>query len=540
MLKRLLVPFIETTVGPVRPLLRLLMGAVCLALVLVCANLASLLIARAAERVHEIGVRIALGAERLPLIQLLLTESMMLSVIGGALAIPVTYAALNAIVKLNPGDIPRFEETRLDSGVLLFGLLASLATGLLAGIFPAYSASSVSVCELLRTGGRGIVGTSIRARNILIVAEVSLAVVLLAGAGLLIRSYLAVQQEDKGFAKSTLTLSIELDAAAQNSDVLRRQVMDRIRSLPGVQVAGSIDDLPLSTYEDKGFLEVEGYHSTLRETASVRETAGDYFRAMQIPLIAGRYLTESDIAKEPGGWPATAAVSESFAKRYFARHSAIGHRLRINGSHWSIIIGVVGDVRHSGLETAPEPTIYIQNGLADSVAIRTSISSSVLISSIRRAVNAIGPGIVITDVRTMSQYVDQASAARRFQTVLLTCFAGVALLLALIGLFGLLGFSVQRRTAEIGIRMAIGASRRVVMKMVVVYALKLASAGIVIGIPVALLLTRMMASLLYGVRAADPITFVAVPCLILVVAAIACAIPAWKAASVDPANALRA
>jgi ABC-type antimicrobial peptide transport system permease subunit len=261
---------------------------------------------------------------------------------------------------------------------------------------------------------------------------------------------------------------------------------------------------------------------------------------MQIPLIAGRYLNDYDIPAKPGEWwPQNVAVSASFAKRYFPGRSAIGHRVRINESHWARIIGVVGDVRHSGLEDAPEPTVYLQNGEVDSVVIRTNGSPDAVISSIRQAVHRLDAGGVVTDIRTMSQYVDQAAARRKFQTIVLISFAGVAVFLVLAGLFGLLSFVVQQRTAEIGIRMTIGASRGQVVRMVVLYGLKLTSIGLAIGLLLAITLTRTMTSFIYGVRAMDPLTFITVPAFILIVAVIACSAPARKAAGVDPINALR-
>jgi putative ABC transport system permease protein len=535
----LLLPFIETVIGPVRPLLHLLMGAVCLVLCMASGNLASLLMARASERIHELGVRTALGAGRSRLIRLLVTESLMLSVGGGLLAVPVSYASLKVLARLNPGDIPRFDETTLDWRVLLFGLLISVTTGLVAGLFPALSASVVNINALLHQGGRGMVGSSMRARNALIVAEIALSVVLLTGAGLLIRSYLFVQSEDKGFAGSTLTMSIQLDPQTKDSDPIRRELMDRIRLTPGVEIAGSIDDLPLSTSEDKGFLDIEGYLKPPNEMVSVRETAGEYFRAMQIPLLAGRFLNDSDIPVKPGEWlPQNVVVGASFAKRYFPNRNAIGRRLRVNTSRWATIAGVVGDVRHSGLEDAPEPIVYAQSGEVDSVVIRTSAPEAV-ISSIRQAVRTFDAAGVVTDIQTMSQYVDEAAARRRFQTVILTFFAGVAMFLVLTGLFGLLSFAVQQRTAEIGIRITVGASRSNVVRMVILYGLKLTSVGLAIGILAAMLLMRAMAAFLYGVRAIDPPTFIIVPVFMFIVAAVACTAPARKAAGIDPLNALR-
>ena len=535
----LLVPFLETAVGPVRPLLRLLTGAVCLVLLTACGNLAGLLLARAANRAHELGVRTALGAERSRLARLMLTEALMLSATGGILAILLSYAVVKAVVRLNPGDIPRFEETTLDTGVLLFGLSVSMATGLIAGIFPAISASRVNVGDLLRHGGRGVVGMPLFARNVLVVLQVAVAVVLLAGAGLFIRSYLRVQGEDKGFAASTLTLSVLHDASLGNADALLRDVMNRIRALPRVEAAGSVDDLPLSTFEDKGFLEVEGYASPQKRFVAVRETAGEYFRAMQIPLIEGRYLDDSDISPDPKKWPRTALVSESFARQYFPGRPAQGHRFRVNEEVWSTIVGVVGDVRHSGMEDLPEPIVYYQSGVADSVAIRTASAPGANVPLVRTAVQAASPGLRITDVQTMSRYVDQATARRRFQTVALVSFAAVAVFLALGGMCGLLSHVVLQRTGEIGIRMALGASRRAVIGMVVRYGLTLTSAGLALGLGISFTLTHVLASFLYGVRPFDPVTFIMVAALALAVAVMAAIAPALRAANVDPLTALR-
>jgi len=538
-LQALLVPFIETAIGPVRPLMRLLMGAVCLVLLLACGNLASLLLARTAHRVHEIGVRTALGAQRSRLVRMLVTESMLLALVGGALAVGLSQAVTRLVVKLNPGDIPRFEETAVDWRVLLFGLVVAVGTGFAAGIFPAVSASFVDVSALLRQGGRGAAGGSWSARNALVVSEIALAVVLLAGAGLLIRSYLVVQGEDKGFAPSTLTMSITLDEQAQGVNQLRRELMRRIQDLPGVQAAGSIDDLPLGSNEDIGFLVVEGYTSKLKQWVRARGTAGEYFRAMQIPLIAGRYLSDGDIAARPFEIEASVVVSESFAKRYFPGRNALGHHLGINGPAKNTIVGIVGNVRHSSLEETPEPIVYAQNGSADSVVIRTLGSPEAIVASVRKEVSAFGAGATVTDVQTMSQYVDQAAARRKFQTVALTTFAGVAVFLTLVGLYGLIAFAVRQRTAEIGVRMALGATPGAMIRMVILSGLKLTFAGLAIGVCSALALARGMATFIYGIPAIDPVTFLGVPAFMLAITFIACVFPAWKAAQIDPVDALR-
>jgi predicted permease len=514
-LQALLIPFVETAIGPVWPLMRLLVSAVCLVLLLACGNLASLLLARAANRVYEMGVRTALGARRSRLIRMLVTESMLLALVGGALAVGLSLAVTPLVVKLNPGDIPRFEETAVDWRVLLFGLAVAVGTGFAAGILPAVSASFVNVSALLRQGGRGAARGSWSARNALVVAEIALAVVLLAGAGLLIRSYLVVQGEDKGFAPSTLTMNITLDSQAQGVNGFRRELMRRIQDLPGVQVAGSIDDLPLSANEDMGFLVVEGCTSKLKQWVRARGTAGEYFRAIQIPLIAGRYLDDADIAAKPFEMEESVVVSESFAKCYFPGRNALGRRLGINGPAKSTIVGIVGDVRHSSLEEAPEPIVYAQNGSADSVVIQTLGSPESIVASVRKEVTAFGAGSTLTDIQTMSQYVGQAAARRRFQTVALTAFAGVAVFLTLVGLYGLISFAVRQRTAEIGVRMALGATPGAMIRMVVLSGFKLTFAGLAIGVCSALALVQGMATFIYGIPAIDPVTFLGVPAFIL-------------------------
>jgi predicted permease len=537
-LQVLLVHFVETAIGPARPLMRLLMGAVCLVLLLACGNLCSLLLARAANRVHEMGVRRALGARPSRLVRMLLTESMLLALIGGALAVGLTEALTRLMVKLNPGDIPRFEETAVDWRVLLFGLAVAVGTGFAAGILPAVSASFVSVDALLRQGGRGATRSSMSTRNALVVSEIALAVVLLVAAGLLIRSYLVVLGESKGFAPSTFTMSINMEQTP-GANRLRRELMHRIQRLPGVQVAGSIDDLPLSTNEDLGALVIEGHMTKVKQWVRARGTAGEYFRAMQIPLLAGRYLNEGDHAASPFEVQANVVVSESFAKRYFPGRNALGRRLGINGPAKNTIVGIVGDVRHASLEETPEPIVYAQNGLADSVVIRTLGSPEAIVASVRKQVSSFGAGATVTDAQTMSQYVDRAAAPRRFQTVALAAFASVAVLLTLVGLYGLIAFTVRQRTAEIGVRMALGATPRAMIRMVILSGLKLTFAGLAIGVCSALALARAMVTFIYGVPAIDPVTFLGVPVFMIATTFIACVFPAYKAAQIHPVEALR-
>ena len=540
-----LVPFIETAAGPVRPLLRLLAGAVTLVLLIACGNVANLLMARALGRMHEMGVRTALGAPGARLVRQMLTESLLLSILGGGLGALLSVAALKILARLDPGDIPRFEEVSVDGRVLLFALLISLGTGFVFGILPALASSRVRVSELLRQGGgRGIAGGSSRARHALIVTDVALAVVLLAGAGLLIRSYLNVQGQNKGFAPSTLTMRLAGDRQSltgQRVAALTRSVIGQVASLPGVLAAGGTSALPLSHAESVSTFRVDGYPNRPNQSAAWRETAGDYFQAMQMRLIAGRFLNSGDIPAQPSAVPPAVVVSESFARVFFPGGKAIGGRVQRGepGKVWSTVVGVVADVRHTNIEKSPQPTLYEPSWFADSLAIRTALPPEAVVSSIRNVVHGVDPAIALSDIQTMRQRTTEAASRRRFQTVLLAAFAGIAVFLALVGLYGLLSYAVRQRTTEIGVRMALGAGRGAVVGLVVRHGLMLTGAGLAIGLLAAGAVSRSIATLLYGVHAFDPVTFVAVPVFLLVAAFIACFVPAWKAARIDPISALR-
>jgi predicted permease len=413
----LLVPFIETVAGPVRPLMRLLGGAVFLVLLIACGNVANLLMARAVTRAHEMGVRTALGAPRARLIRQLLTESMLLSTAGGGLGALMGFAALKILARLNPGDIPRFDEVSVDGRVLWFAVLISLGTGLVFGILPALAASRVKVSDLLRQGGgRGVAGGWSRARHALIIADVALAVVLLAGAGLLLRSYLKVQGEDKGFALSTLTMRLAVDQQSRTSQsiaTLSRSIMGRIATLPGVLAVGTTNALPLSHAESTSTFRVDGYPNRPNQTVNLRQTAGDYFQAMEMRLIAGRFLNSDDIPAQPTPVPPAVVVSESFAKLYFPNGNAMGGRVQRGapGAIWSTIVGVVADVRHTNLEKSPQPTLYEPSWFADSLAIRTALPPESAISSVRNAVHDVDPAIALTDIQTMRERTSEAARA---------------------------------------------------------------------------------------------------------------------------------
>lgn len=539
----LLVPFIDTTVGPVRPLMRLLAWAVVLVLLIACGNVASLLMARAMGRVHEMGVRTAMGAPRTRLVRQLLTESLLLSVTGGTLGVLLGFGALRILPAWNPGDIPRLEEASLDPRVLLFGVLASLLTGIVFGILPAFTSSRVNVSEMLRLGGgRGVAGSSSRLHHTLVIADVALAVVLLSGAGLLIRTYFYIQGEDKGFAPSTLTMRLEPQSRPRaEMEAFLHNVLDRIAALPGVAAVGAASTVPLSHSESMTTFRVEGFPNDRDQTVDSRSTAGDYFGAMQMRLITGRFLTAADTPAEPTTVPPSVVVSDSFARTYFPGRSALGGRIQWGelGDTWSTVVGVVADVRHSSLEAPPRPTIYRASWSSETLAIRTSLPPEAMIRAVRTAVRQLDPAAALTDIRTMQQRTSEASARRRFQTALLAAFAGIAVFLALVGLYGLLSCTVRQRVPEIGVRVALGASRSAVIGMVVRRGILLTAAGLAIGLAAAVVVTRWAATFLYGIRPLDPVTFAAVPAFTLLAAGVACFAPAWRAARTDPVSALR-
>jgi len=536
-------PFVDTAVGPVRSLLWLLLGAVSAVLLIESSNVANLLLARAAGRVHEMGVRTALGAERARLIRQMLTEAVMLALGGGALGAALAFAAVRLLVRWHPIDIPRLDETSLDAQVLLFTVAVSLLTGLTFGLLPALAASRVNVSALLKQGGnKGVAGSSNGLRNSLIVAEVAMSVVLLAAAGLLIRSFVKVQSVDTGFAPSTLTMRFVLDArydTAQKINAFFGSLMGEVTNLPGVTVVGQITGLPLSHGEGLSTLEIKGRPAQKDETVNSRSATSAYFRAMGIPLLEGRLFQDEDVP----GRAAEIVVSRSFRERYCPNDPCTGRELRIGDGNWHAIVGVVADVRHSSLEQNPQPTVYAPFRFAPEprayLTVRSSIPPAQLVPSITKIARSLDPAITPERAGTMADLEADAIRPRRFQTVVLSVFAGVAVFLALVGLYGLMAYAVKQRAAEIGIRIALGASSAQVLRMVLSKGLALTAAGLGIGLAGAFAVTRLVRSWLYGVTPTDPVTFLLVPAMILAVAFAACLIPAWRAARIDPVASLR-
>jgi predicted permease len=533
----------DVSIGPIRPLMKLLVAAVGLVLLIACGNSANLLLARASERSRELGVRAALGAERGRIVRQLLTESLLIGIGGCAVGIVLAYLFLRLLPTLDPGNIPRLNEASLDLRVLLVAMGAALFTSLVAGLLPAWRASRMELTEFLKAqGARGGARGHSRVQSGLIVAQTAMVVVLLAGAGLLIRSYIKVVTVDTGFSQSTMTFHLSLDERykpAQQRDFFK-QLMTKLEALPGIQAAGAVNYLPLTNSESIGMIWVDGYPNKDFQQTEGRAVTADYFAAMGIPLIAGRYFNQADESGQR-----STIINETFAKTYFANRNPVGGRItgdpKVKLGDWSTIVGVVADVRHMGLEEDPQPQMYSagMDGGDASIAVRTAIPTAVAVNEIRTTLKAIDPQLAMTDIRMMADLVSMASARRRFQTSLLTAFAGIALVLALVGLYGLMAFSVNRRTREVGIRMALGAERRDVLLLVLRNAGGLVGAGLIAGMACVWIVTRVMRSFLFGVSEHDPMTVVVVCVLMIICGLLAALVPARRAASIEPMQALR-
>jgi predicted permease len=530
--------FLDSNLGPVRPLMWLLLGAVFLVLLIACGNAACLLLARAANRMRELGMRVALGAGRSRIIRQLLTESLQIGLAAGSLGVGLAWLFLRILPRLDPGNIPRLNQATLDMRVLLFTVGVSLLTSLLTGVLPALAISRVSLTGFLTSNPAR---THSRSQSALIVVEAAMVVVLLACAGLLIRSYLNVESVDTGFSPSTVTMNLLLDARYAQLEQRRAffaNLIGKISALPGVNVAGGINYLPLTHSESLGYFSVDGFANQKDQMAEGRGITPQYFSAMNIPLIAGRFFTENDVSSAS---PPT-IVNQQFAKVYFANRNPIGGRISTDDNHsqWSTIVGVVADVRHTSLEETPQPQMYVPDYDGGSIVVRSILPPSVLVAEIRTTLKSIDPALGLADIRTMADLISDASAQRRFQTTLLTVFAGMALFLAMVGLYGLMAYSVSRRSRELGIRMALGAQRADVTVLILKKAAFLLGLGLVSGLACSWMATRTIKSFLFGVGAHDPATILLVCVLLAICGFIAALTPARRAASIDPVQSLRA
>jgi putative ABC transport system permease protein len=543
----------EQLAGSIRPALLVMLVAVAFVLLIACANVANLLLARSAARQKEIAIRTALGASRSRIIRQLLTESMLLSIGGGAIGTLLSFWGIDLLLSLSPKNIPRLDQINIDANVLCFTLLISIVTGCLFGLAPALQASRLNLNESLKEEARNSTAglRRNRVRALLVVSEVALSLVLLLGAGLMIRSFTRLLTVDAGFnPKNVLTLNLSLPTSKyperSQQAAFFQQVIERLEALPGVQSVGAVSALPLSGAEEASSFMVEGgpaIDSSEMPMADRRRASADYFRAMGIHLVKGRYFTEAD---NQTATP-VALISESFARRFFPDEDPVGKRIKNGGSTstrpWLSIVGVVKDVKHVALEAEARPQVYmpyLQNTWTSMTLVMRSPSDPVALArAARSAVWEVDKEQPVSDVKSMEQYLSASISERRFSLILLGIFAAVALLLAAVGIYGVMSYSVNQRTHEIGIRMALGASRSDVLRLVVRQAMIPTLAGVVAGLGAALALTRLMSSLLYGVSATDPVTFAVIPLILLAVALAACAVPARRATKVDPCVALR-
>ncbi len=536
--------------GNVRTALLVLLGAVGFVFLIACANVASLQLARAASRRKEIAIRVALGAGRQRLLQQFLTESVLLSVTGGAVGVSLAYEALQGLIAWLPADLPRVSEIHIDARVLAFGFGLSLLSGVIFGLAPAWHSTESRLGEALEGArGAGEARTSHRARNIFVVAETALALVLLVGAGLLIRSFARLQQVNVGFNPAQLlTAQIGLPRAQyakpQQWISFYRQTLERMNALPGAQEAAVAVPLPLSdSYINLAFA-IEGRPPRSRSeapTADFVAISPNYFHVMQVPLLRGREFGETDSETAPK----VCVISASLAQQLFPNENALGQRIVIGypADASREIVGIVGDVKDSDLTARQSAQVYVpfvQNPFwAADIAVRAHGIPSALAGALREQIRAIDSALPVAYVLPMTEVIGSSIAQPRFRTTLLSLFGAAALLLAAIGIYGVLAYTVAQQTREIGIRMALGANPSRVLRLVLGRGLRLAGIGTAIGVFAALMLTQLLKSLLFGVSATDPVTFGAVAGLLLAVALLACYVPARRAMRVDPMVALR-
>jgi predicted permease len=551
----------EEVVGSYRTALMMLLGAVGLVLLIACSNLANLLLSRASARHKEMAIRSALGATRARLIRQLLTETSLLALTGGALGLLLSWKGINFLMALSPANLPRAAEVNIDGRVLAFTLIISLLAGLIFGLIPAVQASKVNLNDELKSTGKGSpdAGRRDRARSFLVVAEVALSLMLLITAGLLVKSFLRLQEVSPGFNGDNLLLvRLSLPQASYPNreavTVFFDKLLPQIASLPGVSSVGAANVLPLSGMNVRSDFTIVGRPPVLpteKPASQNRWVSPDYFQALGIRVLKGREFTAQDNVHAPG----VVIVDEALARRYWPNESPVGsHLLLEDGSPQPRdveIVGVAETVKHVALDEEPTPTFYAPIGQIPedtvpflaancSLAVRTGPKPLALEAAVRREVQNIDRDIPTSNTRTMEQFLSASTAPRRFNLMLLMVFACTALLLAVTGVYAVMSYSVTRRYNEIGIRIALGAQSRDVLKLILGHGVRLVGVGVVIGLAGGLASTRLISSLLFGVSAIDPVTFALTPLLLVFVAVSACYIPARKATRVDPVVALRA
>ena len=546
------VPLHKQVVGNVESYLYMLFAAVGFVLLIACANVAGLLLARVTTRHKEVAIRLALGASRWRLMRQLLTESLILSVVSGLLGLLVAYGGIKLLLALTPSEVPRLHEIGLHVSVFLWTLAISVVTGLLFGLAPALQASKPDLNEALKDSSGRNPGSAQGSglRNLLVISEVAVALLLLVGAGLMTKSFVRLQQVNPGFeATNRVSMYIALPTQKyrrQQVNNFYNQLIERVRNLPGVESVGGIDPLPLSSNNLTTTFLVEGAPVVAvadRPEAGRRVVTPDYFQTMSIPVLKGRSFTEQDRDNAPN----VIVVNEALATRYWPNQDAIGKRLGFEDDSskpvWREIVGVVGNVRHKALETEAMPEVYFpyqqSPGNFMNLVVHTTSDPVSMVPAIRSQISSIDKDQPVSDVMTMEQRLSRSVASSRFVTLLLSSFSVLALGLAALGIYGVMAYLVAQRTQEIGVRMALGAQRHDVLKLVVGKGMALAVIGTTIGLGASVALTRLMRSLLFEVTPTDWLTFLTASLILLSVALLACYLPARRATKVDPLTALR-
>jgi putative ABC transport system permease protein len=544
-------------VKKMRPALLILLAAVSFVLLIACANVANLLLGRASARAREIAVRAALGAGRIRIIRQLLTESVLLALLGGVLGILLAVWGVKALLALSPADLPRLDEVSINIQVLAFTGAVTMVTGILFGLFPALRASQINLAREVKDGSRSLIGggSSRRLRNSIVVVEIALSLVLLIGAGLLLRSFVRLTKVDPGFvSERILTVRLMPPRLKYKNGIavgiFYQQLMERIQALPGVESAAAISDLPLTGRAASTTLTFEGVSANAergdRASFDVDERiiTPDYFKTMKTPLVAGRFFGPQDVR----GQPRVAIIDETLARRLWPNASPVGRRLTYGHfpeqpQSWIEIIGVVKRIRHQRLEADVREVVYFSHAQASRIGMtlvmRTNYDPAMMVNAARSAVQAVDQDQPIYDIHMMDELVAAARAPARFTLLLLLLFAGVAGMLSVVGIYGVMSYAITQRTNEIGIRMALGARADDVLRLVIRQGMQLVLMGVAGGLVGAVLLTRLMREMLFGISATDPLTFSLIAVLLTIVAGLACYFPARRATKVDPIIALR-
>jgi putative ABC transport system permease protein len=535
-------------IGDYQKALVVLLVAVGFILLIACANVANLMVARTAARDREIAIRRAMGAGQFRLVRQMLTESVLLSTLGGLLGLLLATWGVQLLLGLTPKDIPRLEGVSVDRSALLFTLLVSIGTGVLFGLAPAWHARNLSLNESLREGGRGIAGLARvkRLRSLFVMSEIALAVVLLIGAGLMLKSFQRLTDVDPGFNPDhLLTMAVGLQFVHYQDPAKQvaffDQALQRVRSLPGVVAAGACTSLPPSYIQQSTGFTIEGRPQepgAQPPTAIYMPATPGYLEALGVPLVRGRTVADSDTSQAPG----VVVINQTLASRFFPNEDPVGRRMTISGV-LRTIVGIVGDAKYQGLGVEAGPQAYVPHAQSPypgmRIVVRTTTDPSSLIAAVRSQIQSVDSEEGPTRFAPMTQLLSESVAQPRFNTFLIGLFAALAFILSAIGIYGVISYDVTQRTGEIGVRMALGAQSHDVLRLILRQGLVLTLGGLVAGLAGAILLTRFLTGLLFEVKPTDPLTYGVVASLLALVATVACLIPARRATKVDPLVALR-